>query len=85
MGEKLHDHLPYVKAEVVWAVRHEMALTLEDVLARRTRSLILDAAASMEIAVASAALMARELGLGPQWQQQQVSEFKQVAGGYLPD
>ena len=85
MGEKLHDHLPYVKAEVVWAVRHEMALTLEDVLARRTRSLILDAAASMAVAGEAARLMAKELGLGSQWQQRQVSEFKQMAGGYLPD
>jgi glycerol-3-phosphate dehydrogenase len=85
MGEKLHGNLPYVKAEVVWAVRHEMALTLEDVLARRTRSLILDAAASMDIAGASADLMAKERGLGLQWQQQQVSEFKQMAREYLPD
>jgi glycerol-3-phosphate dehydrogenase len=85
MGEKLDDRLPYVKAAVIWAVRHEMALTLEDVLARRTRSLILDAAASMEVAGETARLMAKELGLGSQWQQQQVSEFKQMATGYLPD
>ncbi|WP_319408397.1 glycerol-3-phosphate dehydrogenase/oxidase [uncultured Desulfosarcina sp.] len=85
MGEKLHDNLPYVKAEVIWAVRNEMALTLEDVLARRTRALILDAAASMAVAEKTARLMAQELGLGSEWQQQQVSEFKRLARGYLPD
>ncbi len=84
MGEKLHDNLPYIKAEVIWAVRNEMALTLEDVLARRTRSLILDAAASMQVAEDTAGLMAQEMGLGEQWQQQQVSEYMQMAQGYLP-
>lgn len=84
MGEKLHDHLPYTKAEIVWAVRHEMAIQLEDVLARRTRSLILDAAASMDIAATAAHLMAQELGRGSGWEKQQVAEFQSLAQGYLP-
>ncbi len=84
MGETLHDNLPYVKAEIVWAVHHEMALTLEDVLARRTRCLILDAAASMAVAEDSARLMARELGRGTDWVHAQVSEFNALARGYLP-
>ena len=85
MGEKLHDHLPYTKAEVVWAVRNEMALRLEDVLARRTRSLILDAAVSMDIAADAAHLMAQELGRGSGWEKQQVAEFQSLAQGYLPN
>lgn len=84
LGEKLHEGLPYLKAEVVWAVRNEMALTLDDVLSRRTRSLILDAAASMQIAPQAAELMARELGEGSSWQQEQVAEFCRLAKGYLP-
>ncbi|MFO7715191.1 FAD-dependent oxidoreductase [Desulfosarcina sp.] len=84
MGAKLHDKLPYIKAEIIWAVRNEMALTLEDVLARRTRSLILDAAAGMAVAADTARLMARELGRDSKWLQMQVEEFKQVARGYLP-
>jgi glycerol-3-phosphate dehydrogenase len=84
MGAKLHDRLPYIKAEVVWAVRNEMALTVEDVLSRRTRSLILDAGPSMAIAEETARLMARELGQDAQWQERQVSEFKRLAAGYLP-
>ncbi|BBO71871.1 glycerol-3-phosphate dehydrogenase [Desulfosarcina alkanivorans] len=85
MGEKLHDRLPYVGAEVIWAVRHEMAVTLEDVLARRTRALILDAPASMDIAEKTAALMAHELGRGAEWEREQVAGFKMLARGYQPD
>jgi glycerol-3-phosphate dehydrogenase len=84
MGEKLHPNLPYIKAEVVWAVRSEMALTLEDVLSRRTRALILDAAASMAIATDAADLMATELGQGDAWKKQQVADFNRSAKGYLP-
>ncbi len=50
LGEPLHSHLPYIKAEVVFSARHEMARTLDDALARRTRSLILDARAAIEAA-----------------------------------
>jgi glycerol-3-phosphate dehydrogenase len=84
MGEKLHPNLPYIKAEVVWAVRSEMALTLEDVLSRRTRALILDAAASMAVATDAADLMATELGQGDAWKKQQVADFNRLAKGYLP-
>jgi glycerol-3-phosphate dehydrogenase len=42
--------LTYTGAEVVWAVRHELALTVEDVLARRTRALFLNARAALRTA-----------------------------------
>lgn len=85
MGQKMHPDLPYVGAEVIWAVRNEMARSVEDVLSRRTRALILDAAASMEMADETARLMAQELGCGPQWQREQVLEFRRLAQNYLPD
>jgi glycerol-3-phosphate dehydrogenase len=69
---------------VIWAVRHEYARTVEDVLARRTRALFLDATASMELAPRVASLMSAELGCDAGWQQQQVSDFLQLASGYLP-
>ena len=53
--------LPYIGAEVVWAARHEMARTVEDVLARRTRALFLNARAAEAMAPAVARLMAPEL------------------------
>ncbi len=82
-GEPLHERLPYIKAEAVWAARQEMARTGEDVLARRTRSLLLDARASMEMAPEVARLMAKELGRDGQWQKDQVREYKTLAEGYI--
>ncbi|MBS0625442.1 MAG: glycerol-3-phosphate dehydrogenase/oxidase [Verrucomicrobia bacterium] len=82
-GHLLHPRLPYLPVEVVWAVRHEMARTLEDVLARRTRSLLLDAKASLEIAPRVAHLMAQELGRSSDWEQEQLIAYKRLAQGYL--
>ena len=67
LGEKLHRKLPYIKAEVIWAAREEMARTVEDFLARRSRSLFLDAAASIEMAAEVARLMACELKHDDDW------------------
>jgi glycerol-3-phosphate dehydrogenase len=83
LAEKLHPELPYISAEVVWAVRAEMARTVEDVLARRTRALLLGARASMEAAPRVAELMARELNRNGDWKKQTVRNFEQVAQGYL--
>ena len=83
LGEKLHLRLPYVKAEVVWAARHEMARSVEDVLARRTRALLLDARASIEAAPTVAEIMAVELGRDEGWKQTQIKEYTSLAKGYL--
>ncbi|OGX83224.1 FAD-dependent oxidoreductase [Hymenobacter coccineus] len=83
LGEKLDDALEFVKAEVVWAARCEMARTVEDVLARRVRVLFLDAAAALRMAPAVAALLAQELGHDAAWQRQQVAAFAAVAQYYL--
>ncbi|HEY2951885.1 MAG TPA: glycerol-3-phosphate dehydrogenase/oxidase [Verrucomicrobiae bacterium] len=84
LNELLHPSLPYRACEVVWAVRQEMARTLEDTLCRRTRALWLDARASMEMAPKVAALMARELGRSAQWEQQEIIAYRKLAQGYLP-
>lgn len=83
-AERLHPHLPYRVCEVLWAVRHEFARSVEDVLARRTRALFLDAAASMAVAPRAARLMAAELGRDDAWQKRQVEEFCVLARDYLP-
>ncbi|MEX2435915.1 MAG: glycerol-3-phosphate dehydrogenase/oxidase [Balneolaceae bacterium] len=83
LGNKLHDRLPYLKAEVVWAVHNEMAMTIEDFLARRTRSILLDAKASVEMAPEVAEIMAGELDKDEQWQKSQVSEFENTASSYI--
>ena len=79
----IHPRLPYLLCEVVWAVRHEMARTVEDVLSRRTRALILDARAAMECAPAVARLLARELGRDEAWVQGEVSAFEKQAKASL--
>ncbi|HEX8428467.1 glycerol-3-phosphate dehydrogenase/oxidase [Hymenobacter sp.] len=83
LGEKLDSTLEFLKAEVVWAARHEMARTVEDVLARRVRILFLDARAASRIAPEVAALLAQELGHDATWQQEQVVAFRQVAQQYV--
>ena len=82
MGEPLHEKLEFTKAEVVWACRHEMAMTLDDVLARRVRALYLDARAAEEMAPQVASIMAKELGHDKDWQNEQVREFTILAKGY---
>ncbi len=82
-GGLLHPNLPYKTAEVIWSVRNEMPQTVEDVLARRTRSLLLDAKASIESAPIVAKLMATELGKSRNWEKKQVSEYNQLAKHYL--
>jgi glycerol-3-phosphate dehydrogenase len=84
LQEPIHPRLPYRHADVVWAVRNAMARTLEDVLARRTRALMLDAMASMEAAEGVAALMAQELGWSDHDRQTQIAQYCATAGGYLP-
>jgi len=83
LGQPLHPRLPYTPVEVIWATRFEMARTVEDVLARRTRSLFLDARASIEIAPQVAHLMSKELGQPSSWEQSQVEHFSSLAKNYL--
>ncbi len=79
----LHTDLPYVEAEVRWAVRYEQARTVEDVLARRLRALLLDARAAVAMAPRAAEIMAEELGRDADWQVGQVADFTVLAEGYL--
>jgi len=83
LAERLHPRLSALKAEVVWAVRVELARTIEDVLARRLRSLLLDAKAAIDVAPEVARLVADELGKDEAWQQKQVKDFVQLANQYL--
>ncbi|MGA7295020.1 MAG: glycerol-3-phosphate dehydrogenase/oxidase [Terriglobales bacterium] len=83
LGEPLHPALPYVKAQVIWAVRHEMARSLEDVLARRTRALFLNARAALEMAPAVADLMGPELRWDETTRSKQLAVFREVASNYM--
>jgi len=82
LGEVLHPALPYRKAEVVWAARHEMARTIDDVLARRIRALFLNANAALEMAPVVADLMANELRWDEAVKTKQLAAFRAVASNY---
>ena len=84
-GELVHPRLPDTKVEVIWAARHELARSVEDVLARRTRGLFLDARASIEAAPVVASLLADEFGRDRAWEAAQVRAFRDLAAGYLPN
>lgn len=82
LGEKLNEKLEFTVAEVIWACREEMAMTLDDVLARRVRALYLDARAAIEMTPKVARIMAAELGKNKDWETQQINEFTELAKGY---
>lgn len=82
-ADKLHPALPYQAGEVIWQAREEMARTVEDVLSRRTRALLLNARASIEAAPKVAALLARELGRDEAWVADQTNAFTALAKGYV--
>jgi glycerol-3-phosphate dehydrogenase len=79
----LHPRLPFRRREVIWAARHEMARTVEDVLARRTRALFLDARAAIDAAPTVACILARELGRSDAWKANDLKCFQKIAKGYL--
>lgn len=83
LNAKLHPGFPNIKAEVIWAVRNEMAYTVEDVLARRLRILFVDVKAAIKMSREVAGLMAAETGMTTSWIEEQVREFKQVADQYI--
>lgn len=80
--KKIHPRLPYVGAELVWAIRNEMARTVEDLLSRRTRSLLLDAKASLAAAPFAAKLLAKELNKSESWAKKQLQEYKKETEHY---
>jgi glycerol-3-phosphate dehydrogenase len=90
LAQPIDPDLPFTFAEAVYAVRHEMARTLEDVLSRRMRALLIDARAAQRAApevarVIAQELMAQDFGASAKWQSEQTSAFDRLAAEfYLP-
>ena len=82
-GDLIDSRLPYTKAEITWICRNEMPVKLEDVLARRSRALFLDARASLDAAPVVAAIMARESGAGNDWIEKELDDYRNLVGKYL--
>ena len=83
LGEKMHPDFEYIMAEVLWSVKEEMAMTVDDILSRRTRMLFLDAKAAISSAPKVARLMADALGKDDTWIQEQLADFNDIAETYL--
>ncbi len=83
LANKLHPDYPYSEAEVVWAVREEMALKIEDVLSRRIRMLVLDARAAKQMAPRVARIMAEEMGKDQEWISRELEDFDKLAKKYI--
>lgn len=81
--ELLHERLPYPRGVVVHAARFEQARRVEDVLARRTRAILLDARATAACASDVAAMLARELGRDEKWVDAEVEAFRELVRGYV--
>ena len=84
LAAPMHEALPVIGAQIVWAARQEMARTVEDVLARRSRALFLNNAAALAMAPEAARLLAQELGRDEAWQQAQLAAFRAVAAQFAP-
>ncbi|MBP9743265.1 MAG: glycerol-3-phosphate dehydrogenase/oxidase [Burkholderiales bacterium] len=80
---RLHPRLPYYIAEIIYQIRYEKAKTVEDILMRRTRAILLDAKAAIEIAPQIAKIMAQELNKNDNWIDEQLLSFNLVAQNYL--
>ncbi len=83
-SKQLHENFPYTIAEVIFAIRYELAATVEDILARRTRILFLNARVAKELASFVAGLLAKELGKDEEWEKVQVKYFSELAEQYIP-
>jgi len=79
----LSESLKIINAQVIWGARFEMARTVEDILARRTRALFLDAKESVRIAPKVAQLLAKEFGYNKEWETNQISIFNNIAANYI--
>ena len=83
MGELISESLAIIKAQVVWAVREEMARSVEDFLSRRTRAIQLDARESIRMSPLVAEIMALELGYDQGWIREQLDSFRVLASNYI--
>lgn len=83
LSEYVSEELKIIKAQVVLAVRNELARNVIDVLARRTRALFLDAKEAVKIAPVVAKIISKELGRDKEWEESQISKFNKIADGYI--
>ncbi len=84
LAEPLVTGYPYRLVDVIFAARYEMGRSIEDILARRTRLLFLNAAAALKAAPGVARLLAVELNKDTVWIDEQLKQFRETAAHFLP-
>ena len=80
--EQIHPKLPFSVAEVIFSCRFELAIKIEDFLARRSRALLIDAQSAIEAAPLVAQIMAKELGYDSNWVEKEIANFRKLAEIY---
>ena len=83
LAEKIHANYSFTKAQIVYAVKYEMAICIEDILARRIRLLFLDARLAIELAPMVASIIAPYLQKDKNWEAAEVATFTELAGQYI--
>ena len=83
LAEKIHANYSFTKAQIVYAVKYEMAMSVEDILARRIRLLFLDARIAIELAPMVASIIAPYLQKDKNWEAAEVKSFTQLAEQYI--
>ena len=83
LAEKIHAKYSFTKAQIVYAVKYEMAICIEDILARRIRLLFLDARLAIELAPMVASIMATYLQKDKSWEAAEIASFTQLAAQYI--
>lgn len=81
-NNSLSELVHLTKNQILWAVREEMAMTVEDVLARRTRTLFLNAEEARNLAIQVAEIMAEEMQASKAWIDEQVKNFISLTKNY---
>ena len=82
MGRKISEKYPYTMAELYWICRNEMPVSVEDVLSRRTRALLLDAGEALRITPQVAAVMSAELGHDKEWEKKEHEKIINLVRNY---
>jgi len=83
MKQLIHEKFDFIKAEIIYAIRHQMAMSLEDILARRIRILYLDAKVAIQVAPEVASIMSKEMNKNAEWTLKEINNFTVLASQYI--
>ena len=82
-NKSLSKKIYITKNQIIWSIRNEMAMTLEDILSRRTRCLFIDALETIKIAPIVCKIMSEELKESKKWMENQLKNFTTLANNYI--